>query len=401
MTIKIVKKLLIIVITISLFSVLINTKVQSADDSCSNPTVCTIEDDQNNNQDGNFDQYRPQDESGKVCVYYFWGAGCKACASVSPFVEELTSQKKDKVELKSLEVYYNEENRKLLSDFNKRYQVEDSGVPAVFVGDTYLGGADAIKNNLSEKIDYFYENKTACPLDYNRIQGSTEETKKLELTLPAILLGAAADSVNPCAFAVLIFLLVYLMAVKDKKAMFKVGLTYIIVVFVVYFVSGLGILQLAKYLTATSVVMKIVASISIVAGLINIKDFFWYGKGISLHIPESKKPLIERYVKKATFPATIVLGFLVSAFELPCTGGVYLAILGILAQSSDKLLSIFYLLIYNVIFVSPLLIILLVVYKGLDPDKVNSWRLDKRKWLRLFMGLIMLILGFGLFFGLF
>lgn len=370
-----------------------------AEESCS-PTVPCPTENQDSSNDQNFNDYRPSD-SNKVCIFHFWGAGCKACASVDEFIHQVADAEKDKVELKSLEIYYNEENRALFDDFNYRYGVDKPGVPAIFIGDTYLGGPEAIIQNLESKINYYYEHKTTCPLDVNKIAGITEEPKKLTLTLPAILIGAAADSINPCAFAVLTFLLVYLLAFKKRKQVFIVGMIYIIVVFIVYFISGLGILQLSKYLIATKWVIKLISLITIGAGLINIKDFFFYGKGISLHIPDSKKPLIEKYVRQASIPGAIILGFLVSAFELPCTGGVYLAILGILAQDTNKLQSILYLLIYNFIFVLPLFIILFVVSRGLDPEKLDTWRLDKRKWLRLIMGLIMLVIGFGLFLGFF
>ena len=100
-------------------------------------------------------------------------------------------------------------------------------------------------------------------------------------------------------------------------------------------------------------------------------------------------------------PAAIILGVLVSAFELPCTGGVYLAILSILAESSKKVQAYEYLFIYNLIFVLPLFIILLVAYTRLSPDVLESWRMEKRKWLRLAMGTIMILLGVGLIIGVF
>ena len=189
------------------------------------------------------------------------------------------------MELKSLEVYYDDNNRALLDDFVKRYDVEEAVVPSVFVGDTYLSGSDAIRDNLSNKIDYYYQNRTDCPLDINKIEGSTEEVKELELTLPAILVGAAADSINPCAFAVLTFLIVYLLAVKDKKQMLKIGLIFIFVVFLVYFISGLGILQLAKYITITSWIIKIIAVISKLLSKLTVKSTPIPGADSSINLP--------------------------------------------------------------------------------------------------------------------
>jgi len=213
------------------------------------------------------------------------------------------------------------------------------------------------------------------------------------LTIPALIGGAAIDSINPCAFAVLIFLVGYLLAIGSPKLILRVGLVYIFTVFVVYFLAGLGLLKILTTFGVAGIIYKVAAAILIFVGLVNVKDFFWYGKGFTLAIPESKKPLIQKYIKKASIPAAIVLGFLVSAFELPCTGGVYLAVLGLLASRETQISAIPYLLLYNLIFVLPLFIILGLVYFGISAKQMEEWRIKNRKWLRLILGLGSLILG--------
>jgi cytochrome c biogenesis protein CcdA len=213
------------------------------------------------------------------------------------------------------------------------------------------------------------------------------------LTIPAIIGGAAIDSINPCAFAVLIFLLGYLLALGSSKLILRVGLVYIATIFFVYFFAGLGILKALTALNIVGVIYKIAAALLIFVGLVNIKDFFWYGRGFTLAIPESKKPLIQKYIRRASIPAAVALGFLVSAFELPCTGGVYLAILSLLAASETQTQGIPYLLLYNLIFVLPLFIILALTYFGYSAKQMEEWRTKNRKWLRLVLGLGSLILG--------
>src|SRR3989338_5354127 len=71
----------------------------------------------------------------------------------------------------------------------------------------------------------------------------------------------------------------------------------------------------------------------VAAGLIEIKDFFWYGRGLTLSIPSDKAKKIYEMSRKITFPAMIVLGVFVAGVELPCTGGPYLAILVFLSQN--------------------------------------------------------------------
>lgn len=219
------------------------------------------------------------------------------------------------------------------------------------------------------------------------------------LTIPAIVGGAAIDSINPCAFAVMIFLLGYLLALGSPKLALRVGLVYIATIFIVYFFAGLGILKALTAFDIAGIIYKIAAVLLIFIGLVNIKDFFWYGKGFTLAIPESKKPLIQKYISKASIPAAVVLGFLVSAFELPCTGGVYLAILSLLAARETQLAGIPYLLLYNLIFVLPLFIILGLVYFGISAKQMEEWRTKNRKWLRLVLGLGCVVLGVLMLWG--
>ncbi|MEM4230875.1 MAG: cytochrome c biogenesis protein CcdA, partial [Candidatus Pacearchaeota archaeon] len=94
--------------------------------------------------------------------------------------------------------------------------------------------------------------------------------------------------------------------------------------------------------------------------------------------------------------AVILLGFLVSLFELPCTGGIYLAILTMM--SINKTFALSYLFLYNLIFVLPLVFITLIIYRGTSPEKVEKWREKERKWMKLFAGLIMVILGLYILF---
>ncbi len=331
-------------------------------------------------------------ESG-ICIYFFYGLNCPHCARIEPLIKDL-SEKYPQVNVKPFEIYYNKENQNLFNDFIKRYDIKKAGVPAAFIGDRAFIGESAIRDNLENTIQYFLKNKPVCPLTVNKTEaGPGEVSPPLELTIPTIVVAALIDSINPCAFSVLIFLLVYLLALGAKNRILKVGLTYIIVVFIVYFLSGLGLFTVIQTTNLTRIFFNIAAILAILVGLINVKNFFWYGKGITLAIPESKKPVIEKYIHKASIPAAAVLGVLVSMFELPCTGGVYLAVLGLLADKMTRLEAIPYLIIYNIIFVLPLFLILAVIYLGVSPDTVEKWRVEKKGWIRLIMGLFMVLLG--------
>ncbi|MDP3726464.1 MAG: hypothetical protein Q8R36_04690, partial [bacterium] len=123
-----------------------------------------------------------------------------------------------------------------------------------------------------------------------------------------------------------------------------------------------------------------------------IKDYFWYGRWFSLSIPASFAEKIHTYSQKATIPGVIFLGIFVSAVELPCTGAPYLAIITILAQSFD-FSAFLMLVIYNVIFVFPLIVMLLLVARGMELQKLNTWKQKGRGLMRLCIGLLLIALG--------
>ncbi|MDD5121312.1 MAG: GAP family protein [Patescibacteria group bacterium] len=209
------------------------------------------------------------------------------------------------------------------------------------------------------------------------------------LNIPTVVGAAAIDSINPCAFAVLIFLLSYLTLIGSPRRTFRIGLIYILTVFVVYFLAGLGILQIFTTFKIGSLITKVAAGLLILMGLVNLKDFFWYGRGFTLAIPKSKKPIIEKYIHQASIPGAVILGFLVSAFELPCTGGIYLGVLCLLAESCSRGKGVLYLLLYNFVFILPLLLILLLVNFGLSSEKLEVWRQKNRHWMKLAAGLFL------------
>jgi len=96
-----------------------------------------------------------------------------------------------------------------------------------------------------------------------------------------------------------------------------------------------------------------------------------------------------------------VLGILVGIFELPCTGGIYLAILGLVSTNYTLMEGLPYLILYNIIFVLPLIVILLLVAFGLDPERADAWRIRHRRVLRLIVGVAMIVLGVVIFLGIF
>ncbi len=220
------------------------------------------------------------------------------------------------------------------------------------------------------------------------------------VTLPAlsIVIGTALiDSINPCAIGVLILLMATLLGLsKNRKKMLIVGLIYISTVFVTYLSAGFGLLYFIQKLNLSLTINWIVGILVIVLGLLEIKDFFWYGRGISLRIPAKRAMQIQKYMRNVTIPGSILLGIFVAAVELPCTGGPYLAITLALAQIGLSWDIFWLLVLYNFIFVLPLIIILFLVFFGMSAKKIQKWKNKQKKWMRLFIGIVMILLGIAL-----
>lgn len=213
-------------------------------------------------------------------------------------------------------------------------------------------------------------------------------------TLGTVVVTALIDSINPCAIGVLILLISVLIAFKSKKDMLKIGLIYILAVYVTYLAAGIGILYfLSSVPIFVSEYISIVVGILVVTGgLIEIKDFFWYGQGITLSIPAKRAKQIHDMTKKITMPGVVILGAFVAGVELPCTGGPYLAILLVLSQNFN-FAAFLMLILYNMIFVAPLAAILLMVHFGVKIQSIKKWKQSKRHYMRLATGILLILLG--------
>ncbi len=221
------------------------------------------------------------------------------------------------------------------------------------------------------------------------------------LTLGAVTAAAAVDSVNPCAFAILIILMASVIAISHRKQALKCGLTFIATVYVMYFLIGMGLLSAMHSMKLSFVFYYILAALAILLGLLNIKDYFAYGKGILLEVPRTWRPRMKLLLKsvKSVWGA-FVIAVLVSFFLLPCTSGPYIVILSLLTKTETIMRGILWLIYYNIIFILPMFVILFAVYFGLPPEKVERWRQTRLRKLHLIAGIILLLLGVFLIFAL-
>jgi cytochrome c biogenesis protein CcdA len=221
-----------------------------------------------------------------------------------------------------------------------------------------------------------------------------------------ILVSGLMDGINPCAFAVLLFFLSLLFVTGTnqpfdhlRRKLLLIGSTYIVAVYTAYLFIGLVFIRLFESLPFPHLIATIGSIIMIIMGVINIKEYIWPGRWISFRrvFSLSTSTLVSKYSSWMTqfvYPATFALGFLVGLFEFPCTGGVYMGILGVLAEQTRFIEGIGYLILYNLAFVLPLVVILLLItQKQVYRTSIERWRRRHQRLLRLESGLFMIILG--------
>jgi len=218
------------------------------------------------------------------------------------------------------------------------------------------------------------------------------------LTIPAVIGAAAVDAINPCAFAVLIILMTTVLVSGNKKKALFAGIAFTVSIYISYFFMGLGLFSAIRAAGVTHTFYLVVTVLAFIIGILNIKDYFWYGKGILMEVPRSWRPMLKRIITTITSPGgAFIIGFLVSLFLLPCTSGPYIVILGLLAKEATRTAGILYLLLYNLIFISPMIVITFVVYRGLaTTEKLEKLRQEKLRVLHLIAGIIILLVGIAM-----
>ncbi len=215
-------------------------------------------------------------------------------------------------------------------------------------------------------------------------------------TISAVIITAAVDAINPCAIGVALLLVATMIKQGKRHKMLKVGALYVAAVYATYFIAGVGILFFFVNIPVkiANMVTVAVALLVVIGGILELKDFFWYGKGTSLMIPEEYATKIAERMENLTAPAAVFLGAFVALVELPCTGGPYLAILTVIANQGVNLTAYALMALYNVIFISPLIFIVVTAYLGTySVDEMKQWKQMNRPRMRLAAGLLMVFLG--------
>lgn len=326
---------------------------------------------------------------GKPVVHLFYNQNCGDCLKTLPFIQEFEKTHPDVI-FRYYDIREDNSYRQLLTVYSQEYGIDFSPVPVLFTGDIVLTGYDEISDGLEDAL---YSPGVATAGTTSPVAEPPQINRGRGLTIPLVISAALVDGINPCAFSVLIFLLITIMALDTRRKMVYIGSLFILAVFTFYFLSGLGLFTVIQSAGISRAMSLIASIIALLLGAVSIIDGVRGKPSQFLSIPESKKAIIDRYVKKISLPGALILGVLVGMFELPCTGGIYLAILSLLSNRMSITDGIPYLLVYNFFFVLPMIVILAVVAFGIPVERLDQLRTEKRAVIRILMGLVMILLG--------
>ena len=310
----------------------------------------------------------------------------------------------------------------LFHEVTQKYQTKTEGIPLLVVGDTVLQGYPTqIASGLEKALKKARENHEVLRVAVPESEISRAATERFfnQLTLWTIIGAGLVDGINPCAFAVIVFFVSFLAAYKyNKKEIVVVGTAYCGAVFLAYVLMGLGVFHILYALEGFRYVALLIQwgiiALCAVFFVLCVYDFIIYQKTkksekMLLQLSKNQKSFIHKVMRTflkdkqnslwRLLVAAFVVGFVVSGVEAVCTGQVYLPTIRVILKEANQYFfkAAAYLLIYNLMFVAPLVLVFVLTLCGKESATFNNWlknHLGLAKFLLccVFLGLLLLLL---------
>jgi len=349
-----------------------------------------------------------------IHLYFFWSKKCPHCLKASPDVMAMDDEY-PWLKLHSLELMDNPHNVQKYIKMAALFDNDARSVPTFMFCGNLLSGYDAFettgkqlksllqacyrfaeKNNPDNLTRFVTEQNESSTIDIPFLGNISSD----DYSLPVLTVFIAGmDAFNPCAFFVLLFLLSMMVHSRSRGRMALIGGIFVFFSGAIYFLFMAAWLNLFIYLGELRLITLIAGAIAVSLALVNIKDYFWFRRGFSLSISDDEKPkLIDRIRQLLRLEsittvviATVVLAIVANSYELLCTAGFPMLYTRILTLRSLPVESYYlYLLLYNLIYILPLLTIVIVF-----TIKLGSRKLSEKEGtvLKLLSGVMMLMLG--------
>ncbi len=309
------------------------------------------------------------ENSSKPDLLLFYSQNCISCIQL---IKEELGPYMSGYNIRSYDII---DNLDLLTEELDKLGAVHIATPVLIYSKNVLQGEESFKNNLKKIL-----------IDKRTVTDGFE-SDPVALNLLTSIIGGLSDGINPCAFSTLVFLLSALAYIgKRKKEVLVTGIVFSFTVFTTYFFIGLGffraLLILDRFFVISCIIKWILLIVLLVFAVLSLIDFILILKGktqkILLQLPKYIKKKIHESIRTkirsaALISSTVVLGFLVSVFELGCTGQIYFPYITSLVGTSTDIKSFFYLLIYNICFIIPLAAVFILSYKGLSNERLSDY----------------------------
>ncbi|MGQ9595731.1 MAG: hypothetical protein ACUVXH_14560 [Anaerolineae bacterium] len=329
-------------------------------------------------------------EPKPIAMAYFYEVGCRECDRVTYDINYLKSLYPQL----QADVFDIQEHAALNEWLCDQYGLPPSKrllTPIVFIGNDYLLGEDATLRNMEALIrKYASSGAEARWREWDPQKEEQAASRIVErfrsMGALTVALAALVDGLNPCAFATLILFISYLALTgrKGREILF-VGLAFALGVFATYLLVGVGLLKFLAELPFLKTLGKWIygatAALCLVLGGLSLSDYIKAKRGqaeeMRLRLPLRLRRWVNRVVRESMNVRTFVLsalvtGFVVSLIELACTGQVYLpTILFVLGVPSMRARAFAYLLLYNLVFILPLVVVFVLAYFGTSSERLT------------------------------
>jgi len=375
-------------------------------------------------KDINFSKEFPKkNKISELCIHIFLDGNCIQCQNIENYLKEI--DKRYNFEIEKYNV--NEDgNKQIFQQFKENYGLKVDLYPTLFIGNQYLMGEEPIKKALEGEIEKCLKEGCPCPLSKIRpftsitakpddVTADTKQTinlfgkeidvGKMPLVFSTFVISFI-DGFNPCSLWVITFLLGIVILTGSRKKILTIGFTYLIVAGLVYGLFILGMISVFSYIGYLVWIRILVASIAIIFALVNIKDFFWYKKGLSFTIPDSYKPKIFKKVRNLMRPEnklrTLIIGSAIMALgitlvELPCTAGFPMLWSNIVASHNVGLS--FFMVLFSIYLLTYFLIELVIFLSVVFTLRASRFEEKHGRLLKLIGGIIMFALAMVLLFN--
>ncbi|MDJ0665097.1 MAG: hypothetical protein QNJ75_11075 [Acidimicrobiia bacterium] len=364
-------------------------------------------------QSGEQSDWYPQDGSGskQVAFYYVYSETCAYCAKAKPFIEYL-EQEYDWLQVirVSAESATEEQVNRVLALADEVGE-DIVGVPTYLFCEQMDGGFDSAEEKGAELEAELVRCFEALSSNADPGTGSGDSDDDLSVpvlgdidadrvSLPIFTIAVAGlDAFNPCAFFVLLFLLSLLVHARSRWRMALVGGVFVVMSGVMYFAFMAAWLNVFLVTGQLRWVTAVAGTIALVIALLNMKDYFAPGTAGSLSIPDAARPGLFARMRKLTtgdsmptvLAGTVALAAVANSYELLCTAGFPLVFTRVLTLNDLSTASYYsYLVLYNLVYVIPLLVIVGVFVWTLGSRKLSE---REGQFLKLMSGMMMLGLG--------